>query len=207
VRRLRAIEHLVEMAEVASEHLRLRSTDIGWSLEELWTGGDLLTLAAALETGSVVLVLDEPAEEMPWMALNRTGEWVGQQLRLGKRPMLWSYRPLEWPVWNHWNRRVVRFWAANEGLDDEVISALRDRRLDRLPVLEPTDAELRKQLQEELQVSRRHLRVMLDKYWDRDWRSEHKGYDMSPEDHLWRAAQAVTEITDALEELRAARAR
>jgi len=193
------------MAEVASEDLRLRSTDFGWPLEELWTGGDLLTPTATLETGSVVLVLDEPAEEMPWMALNPSGEWVGRRLRLGKRPMLWCYRPLAWPVWSHWNRRVVRFWTASEGLDDSVISALRDRRLDRLPIVEPTDAALREQLQEELQVSRRHLRAVLDKFWDRDWRHEHKGYDESPEDHLWRAGQAVTEITDAIEELRAAR--
>jgi hypothetical protein len=44
---------------------------------------------------------------------------------------------------------------------------------------------------------------MLDKYWDRDWRRKHKSYDEPPDVHLWRAAQAVTEITDALEELSA----
>jgi hypothetical protein len=191
------------MADVATDRLRLRSADIRWPLEELWTGGDLLTLTATLETGLVVLVLDEPAEEMPWMALNPVGEWVGRELRLGKRPMLWCYRPLAWPVWNHWNRRLVRFWSASEGLEDGVISALRDRRVDRLPVIEPTDAALRGQLQEELQASRRHLRAVLDKYWDRGWRHEHKSYEVSPEDHLWRAAQAVTEIADALEEFRA----
>ena len=50
-------------------------------------------------------------------------------------------------------------------------------------------------------MSRRYLRQVLAKYWDLDWRREHTGYDESPEDHLWRAATAVSEITDALDEL------
>lgn len=58
-----------------------------------------------------------------------------------------------------------------------------------------------RQLHAELPVSRRHLRAVVDRYWDRDWRREHKGYDESPEGHLWRAAAAVAEIQDALEEL------
>jgi hypothetical protein len=201
MKRSRAIENLVEMAEAATDGLSLRTTDIRWPLTELWVAGDLLTLASTLEHGAVVLMLDEPAEEMPWLAFNRAGEWVGHQLRLGKRPMLWWYRPNAWPAWNPAHRRMVRFWSDSDGLDQEVVSALRDRRLDRLPIVEPTEAAFAEQLREELQVSRRHLREMLDRYWDRDWRREHKGYDESPEDHLWRAAQAVTEIGDALENL------
>ena len=51
----------------------------------------------------------------------------------------------------------------------------------------------------ELEASRRHLRDVLDRYVDRDWRRAHNGYDESPEDHLWRAAQAVTDLLDALD--------
>lgn len=50
-------------------------------------------------------------------------------------------------------------------------------------------------------MSRRHLRAVLDRYWDRDWRRDHQGHDDEPEDHLWRAATAVEDILDALEEL------
>lgn len=85
--------------------------------------------------------------------------------------------------------------------DGTVIDALRTRRLDRLDVVEPTASELTRQLQVELPVSRGHLRTMIERYWDRDWRREHKGYDESPEDHLWRAAAAVSEMQDALDEL------
>jgi hypothetical protein len=115
VKRSTAIRHLVEMAEVASQELRLRETEIGWPLEELWVSGDLLGDADSLDTSSVVVVLDVPPEEVPWLAINRAGEWVGDRLRLPKRPLLWCYRPLAWPVWNHEHRRLVRFWSAGGG--------------------------------------------------------------------------------------------
>ncbi len=201
MKRSTAIRHLSEMAEVASDHLRLRTTDIGWPLEELWATGDLLSLADTMEAGAVVLVVDVPAEEMPWLALHGVAEWIGERLRLGKRPMAWSYRPAAWPAWNHDNRRVVRFWSATGGVDQDVLDALLARRLDRLAVVAPTDDELSEQLRLELDVSRRHLRDVLDHYWDDRWRRQHRGYDESPEDHLWRAARAVSGMSDALDHL------
>lgn len=201
VKRSTAVGHLVEMAEVSSERLRLRDTEIGWPLEEMWVSGDLLTDAGSLDTGSVVMVLDVPADELPWLAIHPVGEWVGDQLRLGKRPFRWCYRPVLWPVWNHDHRRLVRFWSATGGLDADVIAAMRDRAMHRLTVVEPSPAALVAQLEEELTVSRGHLRRVLDRYWDRDWRRRHKGFDESPEDHLWRAAQAVTEMQDVVDSM------
>ncbi|MGH8929998.1 MAG: DUF7711 family protein [Egibacteraceae bacterium] len=201
MKRSTAIRHLIEMAEVATERLGLRQTNIGWPLEQLWVSGDLLGLTDSLDAGSVVLVLDVPTEEVPWLARNPHGEWIGGQLRLGKRPMRWCYRPLLWPVWNHEHRRLVRYWSADAGLDANVIEGLRSRRLGELAVVEPSTEELSNQLREELAVSRRHLREVLTHYWDYGWRREHKAYDQSPEDHLWRAATAVSDIQDALGEL------
>ncbi len=183
---------------MASEHLRLRDTDIGWPLEELWVTGELLGLADTLESGSVVLVLDVAVDELPWLARHSSGEWCGRQLRLGKRPMQWCYRPLARPVWNHEHRRLVRFWSAGAGLDDSAIEALRSRRLDQSRVAEPSAAELAVQLRDELALSSRHLRSVLDGYWDDRWRRQHKGVDESPEDHLWRAATAVSDMHAAL---------
>ena len=178
VKRSTTIRHLAEMAEVATERMRLRETDIGWPLEEMWVTGELLGSAETLEAGAVVLVLDLPAEDLPWLALHPAGEWVGDQLRLDKRPLRWCYRPLTSPVWNHEHRRLVRFWSASGDLDLAVVEALR----------------------EELAVSRRHLRATLDTYWDRDWRRHHSGHDASPEDHLWRASTAVTDIWAAVDD-------
>ncbi len=201
MKRSTAIRHLVELGEVASEDLRFRGTDIGWPVEELWVSGDLLGFTDSVEAGSVVVVLDVPPEQAPWLALNPTGEWVGDRLRLGKRPLDWCYRPLAWPAWNHRHRRLVRFWSASAGLDEAAIEALRSRRFEGLDVVEPAAHEIAGQLRVELLVSRRYLREVIDRYWDPDWRRRHRGYDESPENHLWRAAAAVSEMQDALDEL------
>lgn len=189
------------MADTASGRLQLRETDIGWPLEELWVAGELMEHRPDLEAGNVVLLLDIPPDELPWLAMHPAAEWVGTQLRLGKRPFLWSYRPLLWPVWNHRHRRLARFWSARSGVDTTAIEALRECRLADLSVSEPSTPELVDQLRVELDASGRHLRMVLVSYWDHDWRRLHKGVDTSPEDELWRAAQATVEITDALQEL------
>lgn len=137
-----AVRHLVEMATMANDRLALRDSEVGWPLEELWVGGELLELRSDLEAGSVVLVLDLPPEELPWLAMHPAAEWVGAQLRLGKRPFFWSYRPVLWPAWNQRNRRVARFWSARSGIDTAVLDALRDGRVDEVPVVEPSTDEL-----------------------------------------------------------------
>ena len=181
--------------------LRLWDSDIGWPVEELWVDGDVLSFADSVDAGCVVMVLNVPPEKAPWLVINRAGEWAGDQLRLGKRPLHWCYRPLEWPVWNHEHRRLVRFWSADTGLDETVIDALQARRFGGLDVVEPTGDALARQLRTELAVSRRHLRQVLERYWDYGWRKRHKGYDVNPEDHLWRAATAVSDMQDALDGL------
>jgi hypothetical protein len=201
VKRATAIGHLVEMGEASSEHLRLRSTDIGWPVEELWVTGELLTTVDTLEAGSVVVGLDVPREELPWLAIHPAGEWAGSILRLGKRPMRWCYRSVAGPMWNHEHRRVARFWSADAGLDAGVIELLRTRQVDRLAVVSPTPTELRTLIEDELALSRRHLRTVLEQFWDHGWRRAHKGDEERPEDHLWRAAEAVSTMLDALDQL------
>ena len=95
------------------------------------------------------------------------------------------------------DRRVARLWSATSGLDDEVIDALRTQRPPM--VVEPERAELLDQLGIELAVAKAHLRSILDHYWDPEWRRANRR-DTSPEDQLWRAATAVTEIETALDE-------
>jgi hypothetical protein len=63
-------------------------------------------------------MIELPPAELPWLAIHPTAEWIGEQLRLGKRPLWCSYRPLTWPPWNCRDRRVVRFWSATSGIDD-----------------------------------------------------------------------------------------
>jgi hypothetical protein len=197
VKRLTAVRHLTEMAGVASEMLRLRASDLGWPLEELWVSGALLAAGEDLESASVVLMLDLPADELPWLAVNPSAEWIGDRLRLGKRPIEWSYRPMVWPPWTYRYPCVARFWSARHGLDTDVIDALGSFR--GLAVVEPAAGELVEQLTVELAAARVHVQAVLERYWDPSWRGANRSI-ATPEDRLWRAATALVEIEGALNE-------
>ena len=193
MKRSTAVRHLEEMGETASEMLRFRNGagGLGWPLTEMWVTGALLDDASELEWGSVVLLLDVPVEELPWLTVHPDGEWVGERLRLGKRPLSWSYRPAAWPAWNCRDRRVARFWSETDGVDSSLLDALRHGEV--IDAIEPDAAALTEQLGVELGVARSHLRSVLDRYWDSDWRRSVRGL-ARPEDVLWRAATAVTEL-------------
>lgn len=198
VKRSTAIRHLVEMAEVATERLRFRTTEIDWPLDEMWVTGALLEPADEIDHGTVVLMIDLQPDELPWLAVHPTAEWVGEQLRLGKRPISWTYRPTAWPAWSYRSRQVTRFWSATSDLDHAVIEALRSGAA--ADLVEPNRGEVAEQLGVELEVSKAHLQSTLDRYWDQDWRRDNRRHT-SPEDQLWRAATAVNEIDAALAEL------
>jgi hypothetical protein len=200
VKRSTAIRHLVEMAEVATDGLRLRPTEIGWPLDEMWATGALLEPADDIDHGTVVLMIDLPPDELPWLAVHPTAEWIGEQLRLGKRPISWIYRPMTWPAWNVRNRQVTRFWSAEGGLDHAVIDALRSGAAPNL--VEPDRGEMDEQLAVELEASKAHLQSILARYWDQDWRRDNR-HHTSPEDQLWRAATAVNELDTVTIEHRA----
>lgn len=194
MKRSTAVRHLVEVAEDASDCLRFRDTSIGWPLEELWAAGALVEPGESGEGGAVVLLLDVPAAELSWLRLHPAGEYVGEVLRLGKRPVSWWYRPVGLPAWSVEHRRVVRFWTAAGGLDEGVIDGLRRGDLEEVDVVEPGEDELVAELREELVMAREHVRTVLERYWDREWRRDHR----SPEDHLWRAAEAVSSLERAV---------
>jgi hypothetical protein len=198
-----AVSRLQSLAEEANDHwLRLGDTDIGWPLDELWVAGEMLDGPQDLEVLAIILMLDEPVDELPWLALHASGEWIGERLRLTKLPIAWAYRPAVYPAWNARHRRVLRFWSTKAGPDHEVIEHLRNRQLDQLPVVTPAGAEWTGQLEAELDACGRYLGQVLDQYWDEGWRRQHKGFGVHPEDHLWRAAEAVHEISHALDEAR-----
>jgi hypothetical protein len=168
MKRSTAVGHLVEMAEVAQEQLRLRGADVGWPLEELWAAGPFLEGGASFEHGAVVLVLDVPADEVPWLAVTPTTGWIDGHLRLGKRPLRWCHRPAAWPAWNGDDPAVARFWSASHGVDERALESLRMGAPDPSMVVAPVGDELPRQLEVELALSRAHLRHVVEHYWDRD---------------------------------------
>ena len=60
---------------------------------------------------------------------------------------------------------------------------------------EPADGRL--QLREDLGAALAHLREVRDKYWDHDWRREHRGYGRYPENELWDAVEGYLDLLDA----------
>ncbi len=71
------------------------------------------------------------------------------------------------------------------GPDQAALDALGERRLGDLHRLVPTAAEEAEQLREELAASLAHLQRVDAAYWEREWRREHKGLGVYPEDHRW----------------------
>jgi len=197
VKRSTAVRHLAEIAAEATAQLSFRGTSIGWPLEELWVAGDFLS-GSEVDDGVILLRLVMPRAELPWLALHQKGEWVGEHLRLGKRPFSWWYRSIEDPPWNVEHRRVVRVWSASGGVDADVLESLKTESGATMTVVEPDDVEVGAHLERDLVIAKDHLREVVTSYWDRGWRQEHRP---QPDDHLWRAASAVCTIEGALKTL------
>jgi hypothetical protein len=113
--------------------------------------------------------------------------------------MAWWWRPAAWPIWNHEISRAVCFWSATAGLDQEVLDALTDGRIDQLHVDEPADGEqLVEQLILERDVGRHHVTQAVAGFYDRGWRGEHTADGVYPGDHLWWATAAYLDLDNAV---------
>ena len=200
MRRSTAVKQVAGFVREADDLHRLAAdvlTDvIDATLAELWVGGAILGNVERVDTYHVVLVLNAPAEDVPWLVLRPDGEWYADRLRLTKVGAAWFMR--EQSVHNHELRELVRVWTP-DGPDEALIDRLRRSELAPDDISQPPDdATMAKQLETELAQCRQYLATMLDSYHEPDWRHAHKGAGVYPEDHLWRAAQAVRELTDAL---------
>jgi hypothetical protein len=164
--------------------------------------GELLTDTADLERVELVFVVDEPPEQVPWLARPPRLEALAAFSRFTKLPLSWQWRPAAWPVWNHTINRAVRFWSRDHHTDRAALEALASAHLESVTIEAPatTDA-LVAQLVVERDTARHHLTTTLDQYYDRDWRRDHRGATSYPEDHLWQAAAAWIELDNAINAL------
>jgi hypothetical protein len=170
-------------------------------LFEAWVFGELLDLPDQLDVISLALMVDLPADDVTWHARPQRTEAVASFLRFEKYPLRWFWRPAVWPVWNHAIDRAVRFWS-HTGTETAALDALEDRRLDALTVVAPSCADaLSQQLLTEHEAARQHLRDVVDRYDNREWRREHSGRGLHPDDHLWCAAKGLLDVDAALRKL------
>lgn len=197
MKRSTALHHVMELTGMA-ERLNGLGPDFDIRLSELWIGGDILNGAEQTEEVTIVVRLDIPDDEIPYLALHPEVESYEHSLRLNKWPVDARWRSRGVPAWDHEVRRVARFWSAETGTEDLLIRNLQDRTFTELMIESPTPEQLQAFLEESLSRSERHLTGVLEHYWDRDWRRNHQGYGVHPEDHLWRAAEAVRSIKSAL---------
>jgi hypothetical protein len=117
-------------------------------------------------------------------------------LKIDKAPVEWYWQPALWPVSNHLIDRPLRIWSL-DGPDTAAMDALErgDAEPFRLPA--SSEAEARGQLREELAASLAHLQRVAAGYWERNWRSTHRGCGVYPETHLWDAVHGYLDLLTA----------
>lgn len=145
----------------------------------------------------VALVIELPAEQLPWGAEPPECSSLASVLRLDKAPVLWRFRSSERPVWNHAIVRPLPVWTL-EGVQHEALNALAELRAEHLRLPEPGAADLAAHTAQELATSAAHLRAVRDRYWDdTDWRRTHRSCGRHPENHLWDAVDGYLDLLDA----------
>jgi hypothetical protein len=202
MKRSTVARHLREIADQADRLSRFDPDvfDIP-PLVEVWVGGDLVDDGTEIEHVVAILVFDIDADELPEIVLHPVERDLHGFLGVGKRPMIWRSRPSSRPPWSHLERRVARIWTRDAGPDVDGIDGLARADFSGVTITAPTDDDLGAWLLSELPRSEDHLREVLDRYWDGDWRREHSGDGIYPDDHLWRASWAVQSMRDASAEL------
>ncbi|WP_166351583.1 DUF7711 family protein [Phytoactinopolyspora limicola] len=196
MRRATAIRRLYTLAE-GCEQVRRFPVEKP-VLIAAYATGDVLEAVPEIEFVHVVFVLDVPASELVWGTYPpEHTSWLEYQLRLDRTPVSYRLRPSAWPVWNQHIRRPLKFWSL-DGTETEALVALSagDAESYRLPA--PSPEEEAAQLALELDASRVYLRHVRDEYWKRGWRSQHKGYGIYPENHLWNAVDGYFDLLDAV---------
>ena len=160
----------------------------GRVLEEPGTDLDLVRVA---------LVIDLPAQDLSWGAEPPECSCLAAALGLDKAPVLWCFRPLERPVWNHAIHRPLPIWTL-EGVRNEALDSLAELRAEPFRLPDPGMTELAGQTAREFAASRAHLRAVRDRYWDdAEWRRARRGGGRYPETYLWNAVNGYLDLLDA----------
>lgn len=202
MQRKTGIRHLRTTAELCEQTAR-RDDGQRHLLVAAHAFGPVLEPVDELDVVQVALVLDLPAADLSWGARPPSCQWLQYVLDLDRRPVWAVWRPATWPVWNHRIRRPLRLWSHAGGIETEALDALVKGTADSHRSAEPSGDERAEQYRVELDACRDHLRTVRDRFWEREWRRDHKGGGDYPEHHLWNAANGYLEMADAVRDLTA----
>jgi hypothetical protein len=191
----RAVEKLRLLAEGCEEIRSWPPWDEPY-LVEMYTFGAVLEGADPLDDVQVAGVIRLPAEEVTWGSSPHGTEWLADRLRLSKGGFEYWWRSYLDPVGNHYIRSPVRIWS-QDGIEEETLEALAERRFGELRRVVPDPVDERLQLRDDLDAALRHLRQVHGSYWDADWRREHRGMGRYPEHELWEAVEGYLDLMSA----------
>jgi hypothetical protein len=194
VRFARAVEKLRLLAEKCLQASRWPPDDP--FVRAAYAFGDVLEGEDPLDAVQVEVAVNLTPEEVPWGSNPHGTGWLAEELRLSKGGYEYWWRSHLDPPWNHYVRSPVRVWSLAGGTETATLDALAARRFGDLPRLTPSDADRRLQRRDDLDAALRHLHEVRDKYWDRDWRREHRGFGRYPEHELWEAVEGYLDILD-----------
>ena len=191
----RAVEKLRLLAEKCEAASRWPPEDP--FVRAAYAFGDVLEGTDPLEVVQVEVAINLPPEEVPWSSNPHGTEWLAEELRLSKGGYEYWWRSHLDPPWNHYIRSAVRIWSLADGTENAALDALARRDFAALHPLTPDQADLHLQRQDDLETALRRLREVHDRYWDYDWRREHRGGGRYPEHELWEAVEGYLHIYDA----------
>lgn len=158
--------------------------------------GAVLEPGVDVDVVELAFVVNLPADELPWCAEPQSLVGLPSLLEIDKAPVQWYWRPAVWPVANHLIHRPLRVWSL-DGPDTAALDALERGEAERLRMPAPTVEQQREQLSVELDASLAHLRRVEAGFWEREWRSAHKGSGVYPEKHLWDAVHGYLDLLAA----------
>jgi hypothetical protein len=165
-------------------------------VNQMWVFGDLLGPSRDLETVTVALCVDLPAEEVAWRSEPPGAQHWANATRLAKSPVLVWWRSVHAPVWNHRIERPALVWDNVDGVREDTLAALRDGRGETVRLAAPDENVLRARMEDEMTVSLHALRACTRTYEQRRW-SPGKLEPFA--DALWRASDGYLDILDALD--------
>lgn len=200
-----AVGHLRKVVEACVEDAARPPLDGGEEPAPYVLGayafGELLEAPDDPGFSEVALVVDAGVDELPWGYEPPSLQWFAHWSRMDRHPMRWVARPRDQPVSNHMVRRPLRLWTVNDGVDEAALTALAERRAVEHRLEDPPPDELRAALERELAVTEAALDDAVERYWDRDFRDEHRGGGRYPEHTLWELAWGVRDLRRGLEQL------
>lgn len=192
----RAVHHLEELANGCADMAQRPTTIFPLQVTALWAYSDVLTSQDDLDWVSVVLAVDLPVDDVPWLCPPAGAEHWSNATRLSKNPVVAMWRSTRAPLWNHDIRGPLLIWDESGGLATDALAALRDGTAQALRQPESTPEELRTRLEAELAVSLRALESATAAY---DQRRFGPGKTGPVAEALWLASAGYLDVLAALQ--------